>query len=361
MVVALSVAVLIVALSLSNGFEKILIDKLVVAAPHVTLMGDYESAVIPPDVSLSDDLNIAQVQSLIINPDSRQVQGVLVRGTATKEIPKLFKSKDVLIEGRFPEEGEAIIGKKLAENSDLSIGDEVKVLTGPAISTQFTVSGIFVVGLYDFDSGVIIASYDDIKTLTPEPGEGVAAEVSLFRSLCLNNPMEAKQLAERIMALNPDLAVSNWQDDNKSLISAIEVEKKVIFIVLLLLIVSASVAIANSQFIQMVLQQEQIAMLSAVGFAGRKILFTFLFEGFFIGIVGSIIGFFIALGIVFYLSTSPVALPMDVYQVNNVPVSLEYRDVIITILSAVLMVWLSSLVPAFYASRLDPVEVLRRV
>jgi lipoprotein-releasing system permease protein len=134
----------------------------------------------------------------------------------------------------------------------------------------------------------------------------------------------------------------------------------VIFIVLLLLVVAASVAIANSQFIQIVSQQEQIAVLSAIGFTSRQVLLTFIIEGFVIALVGSLSGLIIAVAVISYLGNCPVNLPMDVYQVDAIPVELRNRDIIITFLSAIAMVCISSIVPASYASRLDPVEVLRR-
>lgn len=360
LVVALCVAVLIMALSLSNGFEKALIDKLIIASPHVTIFGDAEKPVIPGKSEVASELDIAQVQSLSINPDNNQVQGVLLRGTQENDIPELLDGKDVLIEGKFPTAGEAVIGNKFAENTRLTVGNKVKILTGPAISTEFKVSGIFKVGLYDFDSNVIIAPYGDIVDLTPEPGEGMAAEVSKFKALWLRNPMLASEMAKSIEASNPETVVANWQDDNKSLIEAITTEKKVIFIVLLLLVIAASVAIANSQFIQIVSQQEQIAILSAIGFTSRQILITFLLEGFFIGLIGSLSGAIIALIGVFYLDNYPLALPMDVYQVDVVPVVLQIKDICITMLAAIFMVWISSVVPAVYASKMDPVEVLRR-
>lgn len=360
LVVSLCVAVLIIALSLSNGFEKTLIDKLIVASPHVTVIGDYNNLKIPQKDLISNDINIAQVQSLSINPDNNQVQGVLLRGTYSDKIPELFGKKDILEIGKFPVSGEAIIGNKLAETCNLSVGDTVKILTGPAVSTEFKVSGIFKVGLYDFDSNVIIAPYKDIEYLTPEQGEGIAADVNIFRALWLKKPMESKLFAEKISALNPGIITSNWQDDNKSLIDAIAVEKKVIFIVLLLLVVAASVAIANSQFIQIVSQQEQIAILSSIGFTSRHVLFTFVLEGLLIALIGSVLGLLMALGVVTYIANFPLNLPMDVYQVESIPVELKYSDVVITSLCAIVMVCLSSMVPAYYASRLDPVEVLRR-
>lgn len=360
LVVSLCVSVLIIALSLSNGFEKTLIDKLIVASPHVTMIGDYNNLKIPQKDLISNDINIAQVQSLSINPDNNQVQGVLLRGTYPDKIPDLFGGKDILELGKFPVSGEAIIGNKLAETCNLSVGDTVKILTGPAVSTEFKVSGIFKVGLYDFDSNVIIAPYKDIEYLTPEEGEGIAADVNTFRALWLKKPMESKLFAEKISALNPGIITSNWQDDNKSLIDAIAVEKKVIFIVLLLLVVAASVAIANSQFIQIVSQQEQIAILSSIGFTSRHVLFTFVLEGLLIALIGSVLGLLIALGVVAYIANFPLNLPMDVYQVESIPVELKYSDVVITSLCAIVMVCLSSIVPAYYASRLDPVEVLRR-
>lgn len=360
-VVAVCVAVLIIALSLSNGFEKTLIDKIIIASPHVTIFGNYDAVIIPQKQLIIDNIKIAQVQALAINPRNNHVQGVLLRGTDIKSIPELFKNRHVIQVGHYPKQGEAIIGNRLADSSGLSVGDRIKVLTGPAIVTEFKISGIFKVGLYDFDSTVIVAPYNDVAVLSPQPGEGIASEVKVFNALWIKEPFYAQQFAKNILAHNSNVFVTNWQDDNKSLVGAISLEKKVIFIVLLMLVIAASVAIANSQFIQILAQQEQIAVLSAVGLTAKNILVTFILEGLLIGIVGSILGLILSLLVVFYLANYPIYLPMDVYQVETIPVQLKFYDVLLTMVSAILMVCLSSMVPAFYASKLDPVEILRRI
>lgn len=359
-VVAICVSVIIVALSISNGFENALIDKIVIASPHVTIFDDYEDLSLPSDDNISKDIKIAQVQALSIASKSRKVQGVLLRGVDLKKIPDLFDDKKVIISGKYPGAGEVIIGNKLSEASDLKTGDSVKILTGPAVSKDFKVSGVFKVGLYDFDSTVIIATFDDVVELIAEPEEGLASQVETFRALWLKTPFEARNYALKLEKMNPALLVSNWQDDNKSLVGAISLEKKVIFIVLLLLVVASSVAISNSQFIQIISQQEQIAALVSIGFTPKKILLLYILEGFLIGVIGSILGLVLSLAIVFILGSYPLSLPMDIYQVDTVPVKFETFDLFITAVCAVIMVTLSSVVPAYYASKLDPVEILRR-
>lgn len=361
LVVTVSVAVLVIALALSNGFEKTLLDKLIVAAPHVTVSGDYKLVVSDQKEQVKNELELAQVQALAINPDNNFVHGILLRGTTLEKLPELLKKKEFLIQGALPVKDQAIVGSKLAEKLELSVGDTIEVLTGPAISTDFIVSGIFKVGLYDFDANVVIAPFEDIVLLKPEQGEGVAADVVTFKAYWLNQPMQAVDFAENIKSFNSNILVTNWQEDNKALISAIAIEKKVIFIVLLLLVIASSVAIANSQFVQILSQREHIAFLSAIGFNSKQILYTYLFEGIFIGLIGSLSGMIIALLVTFYLSEFPLALPVDVYQVEVIPVILRPRDMFLTMLSAVIIFCISSFVPAYYASRLDPVQILRRI
>jgi lipoprotein-releasing system permease protein len=361
LVIALSVAVIIIALAISNGFEKALIDKIIVASPQVSVFGAYEEIQIPQKIKVKESIVIAQVQALSINPENKRVQGVLLRGASPEQIPELFKNKDVLEVGVYPNEEEVVIGNKLAEASGLFVGDKVKVLTGPAIFKEFQISGIFKVGLYDFDSTVMVGTFEDVVSLAPMPGEGIASEVTEFKAFWLENPFQAVEISNEIQQLNPEAVVTNWQEDNKSLVSAIALEKKIIFIVLLLLVVATSVAIANSQFIQIISQREQIAILSAIGFTPDKVLWTFIYESILIGVIGSIGGIILSLLVVYYLGNYPISLPMDVYQVEIIPVEVQNMDILLTAFAAVIMVCLSSMIPAFYASRLDPVEILRRV
>ena len=360
LVVALCVAVLIVALSLSNGFEKSLVDKIILAAPHVTLSGNLDDLIIPDRHMVKSIENVAQVQSLLMNSDADQVQGVLLRGTSDNDFLKSFSRTSLIVDGNYPSVGQVIVGNKLAENLGIRTGDLIKILTGPAIAEEFEVSGIFKAGLYDFDSNVVLARYDEVLSFTPDEGEGVAAKVVKFKSLRLNNPLMAKSYAENLLLVNPDLVITNWQDDNKSLFGAIAMEKQVIFIVLLLLVMAVSVAIANSQFIQLIAQREQIAILTAMGFKRKQILITFLVEGVMVGVVGATLGIVISLLGIHYLSTCTLVLPIDIYQVDRIPIEFKVVDMFKTIVAAIILVCLSSLVPAFYAAKLDPVEVLRK-
>lgn len=361
LVVAFSVSVIIIALSISNGFEKALIEKIIVAAPQITIFGAGDKFIMPENSLVKDIIDVAQVQALSINPENNEVQGVLLRGTDVNSIPKLFKNKSVMLHGVYPYPGEIIVGNKLAENSDLYVGDEVKILTGPAIFKEFKISGIFKVGLYDFDSTVAIAPYQDIIDFEPESGEGIASKVSIYKALWLNDPFKASEFSKKLMSVNDEIQVTNWQVDNKSLVQAISLEKKVIFIVLLLLVVASSVAIANSQFIQIISQQEQIAILSAVGFTANKISITFILESLLIGITGSIGGMLLSILVVYLLGSYPISLPMDIYQVEVIPIAFEIRDASLTVLAAIMMLCISAMVPAYYAAKLDPVEILRRV
>lgn len=359
-VISICVSVLIVALSLSNGFKNALTDKIFIASPHNTVFGNFDKVLIPDKNNISYHLKLAQVQALVINENNHQVQGVLVRGAGQQKIPKLFRDKKILVGGKYPKTGQAIIGYKLANNLNLRIGDKIQILTGPSISDELTISGIFRIGLYDFDSNVVITTFDDVINLQALPDEGIASKVNVFEALWIKDPFKAREFSLSLLMLNPNITVNNWQDDNKSLMDAIYIEKKVIFIVLLLLILAVSVAIGNSQFIQVLSQAQQIAILSAIGFTRKNILLIFILESLIIGIVGSILGLILAFIAIFYFKNYPVALPMDVYQVAFIPVELKATDAIITIFTTIFIVCLSSIIPAFYAARLDPVEILRR-
>lgn len=359
-VIALCVSVLIVALSLSNGFKNALTDKIFIASPHNTVFGDFEKVLIPNKNDIAYQLKLAQVQALVINQNNHQVQGVLVRGAEQQKIPKLFREKNILLGGKYPKSGQALIGYKLANNLDLRLGDKIQILTGPSIANELTVSGIFRIGLYDFDSNVIITTFNDVIMLQALPEEGIASKVNIFEALWIKDPFKARDFSLSLLKLNPEITVNNWQDDNKSLMDAIYIEKKVIFIVLFLLIVAVSVAIGNSQFIQVLSQAQQIAVLSAIGLTRKNILMIFVLESLITGILGTILGLILAFMVIICFKNHPVALPMDVYQVAFIPVELKSTDAVITAFATILIVCLSSIIPAFYAARLDPVEILRR-
>ena len=216
-------------------------------------------------------IHIKELQALAINPKSEFTQGVILKGTESKFLSQLLQPENLLV-GKYPEGQEIIIGNKLAENLGVKVGDELQILTDPASFVTLKVSGIFKVGLYNFDSSTIITPNINIVNLEKD---SLFSTSSSYQGIWLNNPNKAKILAQKILSTNPEIQITNWQDDNKALINAVNFEKKVVFTVLSLLIIITCLAITITQTIQILNNKNQIGILSAIGFTPQKLLFLY--------------------------------------------------------------------------------------
>lgn len=359
-VISVCVAILMLATSISSGFEKVILAKITVAMPHIMVFDNEQKVNIQNIKGINKTLKLAQVQALLLNEHNEQVQGVLLRSDNIKDSPETSSHKRFLKTGKYPKSGEIIIGNKLVESMQVDIGDEVKLLTGPTVFKTFKISGIFQVGLYDFDSSVVLAPFSDIVDLKADPQEGIASDIKIFDALWLNNPMEARKISQEIQTLNPKFFVINWQNENQTLVNAIKLEKTVIFIVLLFLVTVVAIAIGNSLFIQILNQKQHIAIFSAIGMTSRQIMYVYVIESVITATIGCSIALLIALASIYFLVHYPISLPMDVYQVETLPVSCNYSDIILILILSTVITCIPSMLPALYAAKLDPIEILRK-
>ena len=353
--IAAGVCALNIALALCNGFETRLVNKIISFSPQINIMINDNVDLSGLKEEIAKIIHIKELQALAINPKSEFTQGVILKGTESKFLSQLLQPENLLV-GKYPEGQEIIIGNKLAENLGVKVGDELQILTDPASFVTLKVSGIFKVGLYNFDSSTIITPNINIVNLEKD---SLFSTSSSYQGIWLNNPNKAKILAQKILSTNPEIQITNWQDDNKALINAVNFEKKVVFTVLSLLIIITCLAITITQTIQILNNKNQIGILSAIGFTPQKLLFLYSLEGLFLGIIGTLLGMSVGFILAWYLFSNPIHLPIDVYHIENLTIDLKTSDILSVSLLAIVLSVISSLIPAIYASKLNPVEILR--
>ena len=353
--VAISVITLNIALALCNGFETRFLNKIISFPPQISV--SYKSA--PDFGGLKTDfkkiLSITQGQALAINTDNHRIQGISIKGTKYKDISRLLDKKNLII-GKYPQNNEILIGDKLAENLGIGVGNTIKIVCDPLSFMDLKVSGIFKIGLYDFDSSVVIIPKNNLIQLSKT---SLFSNLSTIYGIWLKNPYSAKQIAFKISQINPAAGVSNWQDDNRALVNALGFEKKVVFTVLSLLIIGAGASISIVQIMHILNQKGQIAVLSAIGFTPKKILGLYTLEGFFLGAFGIIIGIIISFIISFGFSHSGINLPISVYNIDNLAINMQISDLFWISITTMVLTLVASTIPAIYASKLSPIEILR--
>ncbi len=361
---SIGVMVLIVSLSLANGFEKELIDKILVATPHINVqalsekyLSDYRElgAELDTHKEIKGSLPYINEQAIVSDSISSS-KGILLRGVDFALEQKVRNLDKYLIDGELPaNDNEVVIGSELARVLYVSVGDRISIVTEKGKLLEYKVSGIIRIGFYDYDSTVAFVTLKSLQNELGLPSDKVSG-----LNVLLKEPLGANDLLKKLKKSTLDgYFAYSWMDVNTSLLSAMALEKKVIFLVMFAIILIAAISTANTMILLVLEKKEDIGILMALGVSRSNIGKIFVVQGAIIAIVGIIVGTLLGLLICFYLYYFPLNLPQDVYFLPRLPVSVQVSDVIIIIISAFMLSVLSSFLPANRAGKLSPVEVLR--
>ncbi|PIQ24422.1 hypothetical protein COW36_24535 [bacterium (Candidatus Blackallbacteria) CG17_big_fil_post_rev_8_21_14_2_50_48_46] len=358
--VAVGVMILTTALSLTNGFESDMVEKILGTTPHISVKPGLEDYLSKYKTLQSQILRYPGVisayplqkqQALIRNP--LHTTGTLVYGVSAQDAAKSLKT--YLTKGKWQVPGKAslVVGSELAKKLQLFIGDTVELITAQGTSV-FTVTGVFHSGLYELDVRIVLMPLEQIQVLYQT--EDVASEIAVK----VKDVFGVHAISSQIQEAFPTLYLRTWMDSNKSLLSAMALEKKVIFLVILFIIVVAMIGIANTLVMIVMEKTMDIGILRALGASRHQIGLIFLAQGFVIGVVGVLSGSLLGVGASLYLTFFPVRIPGDVYDLDYLPVQMQPQDFILVALATLVICILASFFPARRAVRAEPIEILRR-
>lgn len=380
--IALGVTALITVLSVMNGFEAELRERILGMTSHVTITGqtgaldDWRKL----DRLVADYPHVQGVAPFIngqvmINA-GRRVSGTMLRGIlpglepAVSEVAGKMKAGrlDQLVEGRY----NIVLGAELAGYLGVMIGDKITVISPQVNSTpagilprmrRFTVTGIFQVGMYEYDRNMAIIHLVDAAKLFR-----LGHSVSGLR-LKLDDLFNAPQLA-RTMAreLYPDYRVSDWTRAHSNFFRAVKTEKRVMFIILLLIVAVAAFNIVSTLVMVVTDKRGDIAILKTQGLSSASVMGIFIVLGGVIGVIGTVLG--TAGGIALALNVETIVpaierffgvqfMAADVYYISELPSKLDWNDVYAIACMAFGLSLLATIYPAWQASKVNPAEVLR--
>jgi lipoprotein-releasing system permease protein len=372
--VATGVCALIVVISVMNGFERELIEKFIGMDAHMSV--EQSSGMIPytelEQVLLKIDGVVAvapQLSGQVLLRSHSRARGVIVRGIDLEKEYSVSKLRESLLDTvsveSFENENTLLMGRELAQSLGLIVGDTVSVISPvnvmqkrmrrPLVET-YRIAAIFQTHMYDFDSTFIYMSLLNLRRLY-KLDEGTVARAHLFLDSLDHMESFKNQLK---INLGEDTQVKAWYDRNRSLFSALKLEKTAMFVILLLIILVSVFNIASSLIMVIMEKTKEIGILKALGATRSSIRLIFSLEGLFIGCLGTGLGVGLGFSLCWFLEHSDlIQLPSDIYYVSHLPVHMEMFDLWIIIGSSITLSFLSTLYPAFFASRLDPVEALR--
>ena len=376
--ISLGVAVLIIVMSVMNGFRTELINKIIGFNPHITVK-PYENKYINPDKLNSSELNsvsnnlISSNTSEAIVINSNNSKGIILRGYKSNDFPKLsiINNKNFLGNKKNLKKNNISIGKELSFILDVKIGDNISLMSSSGIDTiigslpkqkLFKVVSLFESGLVDFDSNVVFMNLDTLEEFSNLKNSDRNLEIYL------KNPQNIEKQKEIVQKVFPDEFIYSWSDMNSSLFSALKVERNVMFIILSLIIIVAAFNIISGLTILVKNKIREIAILKSIGVLNKSIVKIFFMIGVIIGTSATIFG--IILGVTFSMYVENLRqflsdvfnirlFPEEIYFLSSMPSEINPSSIFLISLCSISITILVSIFPAFKAAKLDPVKALK--
>ena len=380
--IALGVAVLIIVLSVMNGFQQEVRDRMLSVIAHVEVTDAAGGALADWKKTAEEARKNPQVigaapfvasQALIARGDD--MHGIVVRGIVPQEEATVTdlaaKLKDTTLARLVPGAWGVVLGGELARSLGVREGDKVTiVLPGGQVTPAgivprlrtLTMVGTFDAGHYEYDSGLALVALEDAaKLFRVEGPTGIQLRLKdLDRA-----PVVGAELAQ---TLGPSVVVRDWTSTNRNWFSAVQVEKRLMFIILTLIIMVAAFNLVSTLVMTVTDKRADIAILRTLGASPRSVMAIFMVQGAASGVIGTISGVLLGLLVAFNIDVIVPAierllhvsfLPSSVYLISRMPSDPQQGDIVPIALFALLFAFLATLYPSWSASRMSPAEALR--
>ena len=391
--VTLGVAVLLVVLAVMTGFTDLMKEKLIETQSHfqIRARGNYAIGNAAPILRAVKECG-AEAAPVVRNPvlvqygrSSLDVRS-MVMGVRESDLVKYLKLDQALTEGTINlDKRGAVIGEPMARRMRLKVGDKMILHSANRLSEmvrfssdgklelnregkaflplELTVRGIYSLGKYDFDSAVLFIDIDEAAELFGLPW-GSATTVFGWGK----DAFDQKALITKLRARMPYYNVSTWEDDNRQLLGVLNVEKRMMFFLLIFIVLVAAFSIANTLITSVYQKTREIGLLKALGATDGAITGIFLLQGTLIGVIGSVAGVALGTLVITFRNdilqlvsrwTGSELFPKEFYYFNELPAHIVPQDVAFIVVSSIVLCTLGALLPAWRAARLDPATALR--
>ena len=380
--IALGVAALIIVLSVMNGFQKEERDRMLGVVSHVEVYAASGQAL--PDVALTLSQARANPQVVGAAPfiatqallaRGEDMKGVLVRGidpTLEGEVTDLVTGAQAAVLDRLvPGEFGVVLGSELARSLGVRFGDKVTLVAPSGQVTpagvvprlkQMTVVGTFDSGHFEYDSSMAFTHWEDAARIFRLEGPtGVR--------LKLRDLHQARVVADELSrSLTGDLLIRDWTRQNRTWFAAVQVEKRMMFIILTLIVAVAAFNLVSTLVMTVTDKRADIAILRTLGASPGSIMGIFVVQGAMVGVIGTLAGLLLGLGVAYNIDVIVPALeqlfhasflPKDIYLISRMPSDPQQADIVPIAVLSLLMAFVATLYPSWHASRVNPAEALR--
>jgi lipoprotein-releasing system permease protein len=375
--IMLGVAILIIVMSVMNGFKTDLTNKILGLNPHIVIKSNgykIEEKFISNLKLKFKDINISKTfsgEGIVISNDS--AKGIIIKGIDVNNKDSLNFLKENIMSGSIKKfkKNTAFIGSELAFNLNLEVGDKINLTSSAFVTTPFgglpkqeilIISGIFSTGFYEFDQNFVYLNLLDALSIFDKIKKDQNLEIFV------KNPLKADLYKKTIQEMNQNFFVYTWSDLNKSFFNALKVERNVMFIILTLIVVVAAFNIVSGLTILIKNKTKEIAILKTLGLSNYSIKKSFFLTGFTIGFLATIAG--IIFGVAFSLNVEKIRFflsntfnleifPADVYFLEQLPSEINIYSIIIIFFFSLIISALASYLPAMSISKMKTFRALK--
>ena len=375
--IMLGVAILIIVMSVMNGFKTDLTKKILGLNPHI---------VIEPNSFEINDLYISKIsdnfknftlsrsfsgEGIIIT--NNNAKGVILKGVDKNEENIIEFFNRFVVDGNLKDfgAGKILIGSELAYNLNLKVGESINVMSSAFVSTplgnlpkqeNFKVAGIFNTGFLEFDQNLIFLNIEDVLAIFEKDKKDQNIEIYL------QDPLKANFYKKKIQKIDQNFFIYTWSDLNKSLFSALKVERNVMFLILSLIVVVAAFNIISGLTILIKNKTKEIAILKTLGLSNNSIKKTFFLTGLSIGFFATVSG--IVLGVLFSINVEKIRIflssafnfeifPSDIYFLEELPSEINLYSILVIFLISIFISMVASYLPAMRISKMSTFRALR--
>tara|TARA_B100000963_G_scaffold331801_1_gene322846 strand:+ start:18625 stop:19857 length:1233 start_codon:yes stop_codon:yes gene_type:complete len=375
--ITLGVAILIIVMSVMNGFKTDLTNKILGLNPHIVIQGNsfkIDENYIGKLKKLFKSVRISKTYSgegVIIGNEN--AKGIIIKGIdPTNKTNFNFLNKNI-VKGNSKDlkKNQAIIGAELAYNLELELGDKINLMSSAFIATpfgglpkqeSFEIVGIFNTGFYEFDQNFVFLNLNDVLSIFEKNENDNNLEIYI------NNPIEANYYKKKIQTLNQNFFVYTWSDLNKTFFSALKVERNVMFIILTLIVIVAAFNVISGLTILIKNKTKEIAILKTLGLSNSSIKKTFFLTGFTIGFSATVTG--ILLGVLFSINIEQIRIflssafnleifPSDVYFLEKLPSEINLNSIFIIFIFSLIISAVASYIPVTSISKMKTFRALK--
>ncbi|WP_422088022.1 MULTISPECIES: lipoprotein-releasing ABC transporter permease subunit [Variovorax] len=380
--IALGVAALIIVLSVMNGFQKEVRDRMLGVVSHIEIFSRDGQALPQLEEIMAAARKHPEVigaapfintQALIARGED--MKGTVVRGIDPKLEPEVTDTNSIAAHGTFdklvPGEFGIVLGAELARSLFVQPGDKVTLVAPGGQVTpagvvprlkQFTVVGTFDSGHYEYDSALaMVHEQDAAKVFRLEGPTGIR--------LKLKDLNEAREVADQLaVSLPGEFLIRDWTRQNKTWFAAVQVEKRMMFIILTLIVAVAAFNLVSTLVMTVTDKRADIAILRTLGSSPRSIMGIFVVQGAMVGVIGTVAGLLLGLGIAYNIDVivpflerlfHASFLPKDIYLISKMPSDPQQSDIVPIAIISLVLSFVATLYPSWRASRVNPAEALR--